>query len=168
MKNTKLKICGKYNNVFIDEGTVLNGCKIEIKGNNNNLHIGRNNTIRDCSFGIIDNRSSIIIGNNGSTGETEFVSMEGNMVFIGDNFMFAKGIRIRNGDSHSILNNLGERINAAKDVFIGKNVWLASNCIILKGSRILDNSIVAAGAVVTKSFDQGNIILSGCPAQIKK
>lgn len=54
-----------------------------------------------------------------------------------------------------------------KPVFIGKNVWIGYGAILLPGVRIGNNSIVGAGAVVTKSFP-GGVLIAGNPAQIKK
>jgi len=45
-----------------------------------------------------------------------------------------------------------------KPVVIGKNVWIGSRCIILRGVTIGDNSVVAAGAVVTKSIPANTIV----------
>jgi acetyltransferase-like isoleucine patch superfamily enzyme len=48
-------------------------------------------------------------------------------------------------------------------VKIGDNVWIGMNAVILKGVIIGDNSVVAAGAVVTKSIP-ANTIAAGNPA----
>ncbi len=53
-------------------------------------------------------------------------------------------------------------------VIIQDNCWLASNCIILPGVHLGPHTIVAAGAIVTKSFPEGNQILGGVPAKIIK
>ena len=45
-----------------------------------------------------------------------------------------------------------------KPVVIGKNVWIGSRCIILRGVTIGDNSVVTAGAVVTKSIPANTIV----------
>ncbi len=55
----------------------------------------------------------------------------------------------------------------AKPVHIGKNVWITSRCIILGGVTIGDNSIVAAGSVVTKNVPP-NTVVGGNPAKVIK
>ena len=55
-----------------------------------------------------------------------------------------------------------------KPIKIGKNCWIATGAIILQGVEIGDHTIVAAGAVVTKSFKEDNIIIGGIPARIIK
>lgn len=53
-------------------------------------------------------------------------------------------------------------------VIIGENVWIGSNATILPGVTIEDNSVVAAGAVVTKDVPK-NTVVAGVPAKaIKK
>ena len=50
---------------------------------------------------------------------------------------------------------------------LGENVWVGSNATILQGVSIGDNSIVAAGAVVTRDVPE-NVIVAGVPAKIIK
>jgi acetyltransferase-like isoleucine patch superfamily enzyme len=52
-------------------------------------------------------------------------------------------------------------------VKIGDNVWIGMNAIILKGVTIGENSVVAAGSVVTKSVEP-NTVVAGNPAQVVK
>ncbi|WP_043932609.1 sugar O-acetyltransferase [Bacillus sp. EB01] len=52
-------------------------------------------------------------------------------------------------------------------VNIGKNVWIGSNATILPGVTIGDNSVVAAGAVVTKDVP-ANTVVAGVPAKFLK
>ncbi len=53
-------------------------------------------------------------------------------------------------------------------VIIGKNSLLLTNCIILPGVELGEHTIVAAGAVVTKSFPGKNQLLGGNPAKVIK
>ena len=50
---------------------------------------------------------------------------------------------------------------------LGKRVWIGAHATILAGVTIGDNSIVAAGAVVTKNVPP-NVIVGGVPAKIIK
>ncbi|MDN7242408.1 sugar O-acetyltransferase [Planococcus sp. N028] len=52
-------------------------------------------------------------------------------------------------------------------VIIGKNVWVGSNATILPGVTIGHNSVVAAGAVVTKNVPE-NTVVAGVPAKMMK
>lgn len=54
-----------------------------------------------------------------------------------------------------------------KPVKICDNVWIGMSAVILKGVTIGENSIVAAGAVVSKSVPP-NVIVAGNPAVIVK
>lgn len=53
-------------------------------------------------------------------------------------------------------------------IIIRKNSLLTTNCIILPGVELGEHTIVAAGAVVTKSFSDGNQVLAGNPARVIK
>ena len=48
-------------------------------------------------------------------------------------------------------------------VTIADNVWIGMNAVILKGVTIGENSVVAAGSVVTKSVES-NTVVAGNPA----
>jgi len=52
-------------------------------------------------------------------------------------------------------------------VKIGDNVWIGMNATILKGVTIGNNSVVAAGSVVTKSVP-ANVVVAGNPAVVIK
>ncbi len=54
-----------------------------------------------------------------------------------------------------------------KPVFIDKNTWLGANSTILPGVTVGQNSVVAAGAVVTKDVP-ANTVVAGVPAKVMK
>ena len=55
-----------------------------------------------------------------------------------------------------------------KAVYIGERCWIGMNSMILPGVTLGDNTVVGAGAVVTKSFEEGNVVIAGNPARIIK
>ncbi|AZZ36206.1 hypothetical protein CIK05_05165 [Bdellovibrio sp. qaytius] len=52
-----------------------------------------------------------------------------------------------------------------EEIFIGDDVWLGANCVILKGSRIGAGSIVAVGAVVSGGDFPERSLIAGNPAK---
>lgn len=52
-------------------------------------------------------------------------------------------------------------------VTLGRNVWVGAHATILPGVTIGDNSVVAAGAVVTKDVP-ANCVTAGVPARVVK
>jgi acetyltransferase-like isoleucine patch superfamily enzyme len=54
-----------------------------------------------------------------------------------------------------------------KPILIKKNAWIGANATILHGVTIGENSVVAAGSVVSKDVPD-NVIVGGAPAKIIK
>ncbi len=58
-----------------------------------------------------------------------------------------------------------DRLEAAKRITIGDNVWLGGGVIVCPGVTIGDNSVVGAGSVVTRDVP-ANVVVVGNPARI--
>ncbi|GAA3950622.1 sugar O-acetyltransferase [Streptomyces marokkonensis] len=57
-----------------------------------------------------------------------------------------------------------DKLEAARPITIGDNVWLGGGAVVLPGVTIGDNSVIGAGAVVTKDVP-ANVVAVGNPAR---
>jgi maltose O-acetyltransferase len=57
------------------------------------------------------------------------------------------------------------RLEAAKPIAIGDNVWLGGGVIVCPGVTIGDNTVIGAGAVVTRDIP-ANVVAVGNPARV--
>ncbi|HIX70052.1 MAG TPA: chorismate mutase [Candidatus Enterococcus stercoravium] len=85
----------------------------------------------------------------------------------GDNCMLGPGCQILTPTHplHPVKRNSG--LEGGKPIKVGNNAWFGGNVTILPGVTLGDNVVVAAGAVVTKSFGD-NVVLAGNPAKVIK
>lgn len=86
-------------------------------------------------------------------------------VYIGEGTAIGPNVMIETAYHGVELKNRKE--TCTKSVRIGKNVWVGAGSIILAGVEISDNSIIAAGSVVTENVGS-NILVAGVPAIFKK
>ena len=163
----KVTIEGNNNKVIAD--SQLNNINFLIQGNNNIIHIKENVAIfKRLDATITGNESKLEINKNTTMYQVYILMNEDrNKIEIGEDCMFSDNVRILASDSHSIISTTtGKCINAHKDgVIIGNHVWIGMNALILKDVKIGDNSIVAAGTVVTYKKAEKNIIIAGNPCK---
>ena len=58
-------------------------------------------------------------------------------------------------------------VTTGKPIVIGRNVWIATGAIVLGGVTIGENSVVAAGSVVTRDAP-ANCLVAGNPARARR
>ena len=85
-----------------------------------------------------------------------------NRIEIGDSTIFSFGVGIISAN-HEPGNLSASKPDAP--VRIGHHCWLGKNAIILPGVELGDHCIVAAGAVVNRSFGPGSTV-AGVPARL--
>ena len=92
--------------------------------------------------------------------------MAAESIEIGDACMFAHGAYISDADWHGIYDR-SEPVGRTKPIILKDNVWIGDSAIVCKGVTIGENSIIGAGAVVTKNIP-ANVVAAGNPAKIVK
>jgi len=171
LSSVNIDIIGDGNKIEIMEGCFLNSVTFRIRGNNHRILINNHCNLSGGKIWIEDSNCSLIIGERSTFGEVHLALTEpGSQIKIGRDCMFASDIDVRTGDSHSIISlERNERINYAKDISIGDHVWIAAHCYLLKGTSIPENSVVAIGSIVTRSYKTKGIIIGGNPStQLKE
>ena len=85
-------------------------------------------------------------------------------VYIGDYTQIAPNVGIISAN-HELEDSREHRLS---HVTIGKYCWIGMNAVILPSVELGDFTIVAAGSVVTKSFEDGFCVIGGNPARLIK
>lgn len=83
-------------------------------------------------------------------------------ITIGNNVAISSNVTIRDSDNHCMNNQ-----KKSAPILIGDNVWVGVNVTILKGVRIGNGAVIAAGSVVTRHIPE-NCLAAGIPAKVLK
>ena len=109
-------------------------------------------------------------GKNISNGKNVFVNhactfMDRGGITIEDNVLIGPKVNLLT-INHPV-DPANRRCTVSTPIKICKNAWIGAAATVLAGITIGENSIVSAGAVVTKDVP-ANVIVAGCPAKIIK
>ncbi len=75
-------------------------------------------------------------------------------ITVGNDVMLGRNVIIYDSDFHTLYN----KENISEPVVIGNHVWIATNCMVLKGVHIGDGSVVAACTVVKEDVPERVIV----------
>ena len=169
LSDVQVDIIGDNNRICVAPGCVLSNVYFRIRGSGHQIEFGEKCRVSRGAVLWFEDREGVLrVGSGTTMVEVHIAVTENSKVLIGEDCMLANDIDIRTGDSHSVIDmETGERRNFPGDVVISRHVWIAPHTVILKGVTIGENSIVATGAVVTKSCEPG-VIMGGNPAKAIK
>lgn len=129
-----------------------------------NVTIGNNtvvsqNVVMESEF----SDSELFISDNVYVGRNSHLDFSGSLLIL-ENTTISESVLIETHD-----HGQNPRSNPSKTKLeIGCNVWIGARAIILQGvKKIGANSIIAAGAIVTKEVPP-NVIVGGIPAKVIK
>ena len=116
--------------------------------------------------------TSVIVGSKNITkgfmcdpGDTPGCYIQGiNGIHFGSNIEIGPGVRIISSNHQEDDYSISKK---SEPIYIGNNVWLGSNAIILPEVTIGDNVVIGAGSVVTKNIPSNSIAV-GNPCRVIK
>lgn len=152
-----LKSCGK---------TLSISANVSIAGLQN---IALGDCFQICSrSSLFSADGRIVVGNRVLVNTNSTVNAEnGGEVIIGDDVVIAQNVVIRAADHR--FDNTSKAVStqghAPGRICIGSGCWIAANCVITRDVTIGENSVVAAGSVVTADVPPRSIV-GGVPAKV--
>lgn len=98
--------------------------------------------------------------------ESQIVSRD--RITFGAGCLVSWDVLVLDSDFHEIVHDEDGVITAQRPITIGDRVWLGARSTVLKGARLGDDVIVAAGALVSGEHLDSGVIIGGNPARVVK
>lgn len=112
---------------------------------------------------IFAQNATITIGNGTKiNGTAQIIALKS--IEIGEGCYIAQGVIIRDNDGHKLSTDGTEPQLTCLPIKIGNHCWLGQRSMVMKGTTLHNNVVVAAGAIVTKDMDQ-RTLAAGMPAK---
>jgi acetyltransferase-like isoleucine patch superfamily enzyme len=132
--------------------------KVIFKGKTN---IGHGSKISVAEFGLLE------LGNNFNvTAESSIVAHK--HIQFGEDCLISWECLIMDTDFHKIYDKEKKIINSPTPIIIGKKVWISCRSLILKGTKIADNTIIGGGSLVSKDISNQSGLYAGSPVKFLK
>lgn len=163
----KIRAINKF--AFFKRMDIVFGKNVIVKRNRGHHSFGKKLMIFDNSiFEVFSKNASIKIGDNCffSYGVILACAIS---IELGNNVWIGEYTSIRDSTHNfSSIHPMGEGLPDKRDpVKIGNNVWIGRGCLILPGTIIEDNVLIAANSVV-KGLCNRNSLYAGNPARFIK
>lgn len=169
IKGLKIINYGQNNQVTIGDFVRIESSTIILHGDNNKIEIKDYAHLNQVELYTEDSGNEISIGERSTLyGKSHFAAIEGTKIIIGNDCLLSGDLHFRTGDSHSILDMQGERVNPSEDIIIEDHVWIGTKVTCLKGVRVSSDSVVAATTTLCKKYDTKNVVIGGVPGKIIK
>lgn len=81
---------------------------------------------------------------------------------VGERAVLAFGVRILDADLHDLDASTPERVEPVR---IGDRTWIGADALVLRGVTIGEDSVVAAGSIVTRDLP-ARVLAAGAPARV--
>lgn len=155
---------GEGNTVILGAGTRL-GINLAISGDNNHVEVGEACHLHGF-VNVLCSNARLSVGARTTMVQGSIQLHEPGEIIFGEDCMISSQVYVSLSDIHPIYDlETGLRINPAASVYVGDHVWAGLRCMILKGARVGNGSVIAAGSIVSGETP-GAAIIAGAPARI--
>lgn len=159
-----LIIDGEDNQVILGEDVTLN-LRLIVRGNGHRVEIGSRCVLQGRA-NLLGDGAILVIGEGTTMVDGSLQLHEAGEIRIGEDCMISSQVYVSLSDMHPIYDrSSGARINPAASISIGDHVWVGLRGMVLKGARIGDGAVVAAGALVSGAVPS-HAIVAGVPAKL--
>ncbi len=159
LKNANLKELSKHQNANIKIG---NFCDFKFYNGYKSISFAKDINVRDNCHFLVGKNASLKIENNVFFNNNCSVNCL-DSIEIGENTLIGESVKLYDHNhKYSSLPNFKVEHQKFKTapVKIGKNCWLGSNVVVLKGVTIGDNTIIGAGCVIHKDVPANSVIIN--------
>lgn len=154
-----MSLHARFPGLHVQDSSIQRGCEIYVAS-------GASLNIRGCHIArgveiLVGANATMIIDADFIGPYSQIVARE--RLVIGSGSKIAERVTIRDANhDHSVELRMMKFTSAP--VHIGDDVWLGANSVVLEGVSVGKGATVAAGAVVTRSVDAGEVV-GGVPAR---
>ncbi|WP_026532717.1 sugar O-acetyltransferase [Arthrobacter sp. H41] len=127
-------------------------------------HLGEDSEIRPPLF--VDYGQHIRIGSRTFI-NYNLTALDVAAITIGDDVQIGPNVQLLTPTHPIEPGPRRDKLEAAKPITIGNNVWIGGGVIVLPGITIGENTVIGAGAVVTRDVP-ANVVAVGNPARVTR
>lgn len=136
--------------------------------NKGKLHIGKMLRLRDGGKIRVRKGATCQIGDNVNIGSNSMIVCH-ESISVGNNVSMAANVQIFDHDhDFRVEGGIKAKKFRTAPIVIGNNVWIGCNSVILRGTVIGDNAVIAAGSVVKGTVPSNSICIQKRTSEFKQ
>lgn len=107
------------------------------------------------------------VGNNFFC-NSNFLCIVSSMISFGSDCILGWNCKAIDGDGHRVVDLKTKKESVNRPIRVGNHVWLAAEVSLLKGSEVLDNSVVGYGSILSGKYDGSGVVVGNERAKVLK
>ncbi|GAA4132535.1 sugar O-acetyltransferase [Streptomyces griseoincarnatus] len=151
-----MRLAARYQATYVEERDQAKAVLAELLGS-----VGEDVEIRPPLF--VDYGSNITVGARTFV-NYHLTALDVAAITIGEDCQIGPNVQLLTPTHPVEPGPRRDKLEAARPITIGDNVWIGGGAIVCPGVTIGDNSVIGAGAVVTKDVP-ANVVAVGNPAR---